>query len=69
MFELKSDEAIFMSYSYKSKAYRVFNLFSRVIKERIDINYDDKFIRNLEPTNVIIHIIESDANPWFACSD
>ena len=60
-FQPKADEAIFLGYSSKSKAYRVLNRRTRVIEESFDVTFDDNFIQNSSPTHVITHIMESDA--------
>ena len=62
-FQPKADEAIFLGYSTKSKAYRVLNRRTQVIEESFDVTFDDNFVRNSGPTHVTTHIIESDAPP------
>ena len=60
-FQPKADEAIFLGYSSKSKAYRVLNRRTRVLEESFDVTFDDNFVRNSGPTHVTTHIMESDA--------
>ena len=39
--DAKSDEAIFMGYALNSKAYRVFNKTSLIVKESIHVVFDE----------------------------
>lgn len=67
-FQPKADEAIFLGYSAKSKAYRVFNWRTRVLEESFEVTFHDNFIRNSGQTHVRTHIMESDA-PRSGCLD
>ena len=43
-FELKADEGIFVGYPLSTKAFRVYNLRTKVIMESIHVSFDDKKI-------------------------
>jgi len=40
-FDSKSDKAIFLGYSSTSKAYRVYNLRTRILEESMHIRFDE----------------------------
>ncbi|KAK1384246.1 hypothetical protein POM88_021981 [Heracleum sosnowskyi] len=50
-FELKADEGIFVGYPLSTKAFRVYNLRTKVIMESIHVSFDDKKITGLEDEN------------------
>lgn len=53
-FDAKSDEGIFLGYSERSKAYRVFNKRTRLIQVVINVSFDDTYVPVLpvlQPTN------------------
>ena len=62
-FQPNADEAIFLGYSLRSKAFRVLNRRTQVIEENIDVSFEDHYIRNTEYKHVTTHIMESDAPP------
>ena len=47
-FDLKADEGIFVGYPLSTKAFRVYNLRTRVIMESIHVSFDDKKITGME---------------------
>ncbi|KAL8098803.1 hypothetical protein AgCh_031504 [Apium graveolens] len=47
-FDLKADERIFVGYLLSTKAFRVYNLRTRVVMESINVSFDDKKITGLE---------------------
>ena len=47
-FDLKADEGIFVGYPLSTKAFRVYNLRTKVIMESIHVSFDDKNITCLE---------------------
>ncbi|KAL8108479.1 hypothetical protein AgCh_024798 [Apium graveolens] len=47
-FDLKADEGIFVGYPLSIKAFRVYNLRTRVVMESINVFFDDKKITGLE---------------------
>ena len=47
-FDLKADEGIFFGYPLSIKAFRVYNLRTRVVMESINVSFDDKKITGLE---------------------
>ena len=47
-FELKADEGIFVGYPLSTKAFRIYNLRTKVIMESIHVSFDDKKIVGLE---------------------
>ena len=47
-FDLKANEGIFVGYPLSTKAFRVYNLRTRVIMESIHVSFDDKKITGLE---------------------
>ncbi|KAL8127829.1 hypothetical protein AgCh_014672 [Apium graveolens] len=47
-FDLKSDEGIFVGYPLSTKAFRVYNLRTKVVMESINVSFDDKKITGLE---------------------
>ncbi|KAL8148288.1 hypothetical protein AgCh_005602 [Apium graveolens] len=47
-FNLKADEGIFVGYPLSTKAFRVYNLRTRVVMESINVSFDDKKITGLE---------------------
>ncbi|KAL7612527.1 hypothetical protein Lser_V15G09596 [Lactuca serriola] len=63
MFQPKADEAIFLRYFAKSKAYRDLNRHTHVLEESFDVTIDDNFVRNSSLTRVTTQILESDAPP------
>ncbi|KAL4573036.1 hypothetical protein LXL04_019829 [Taraxacum kok-saghyz] len=60
-FQPNADEAIFLGYSMRSKAYRVLKRRTRITEESSDISFDDKFQRIATPIHVTTHILEADA--------
>ncbi|KAL8089687.1 hypothetical protein AgCh_039243 [Apium graveolens] len=50
-FNLKADEGIFVGYPLSTKAFRVYNLRTRVVMESINVSFDDKKIIGLEDFN------------------
>ena len=40
-FDAHSDEAIFLGYAINSKAYRIYNLRTKVVEESIHVNFDE----------------------------
>ncbi|KAL8088254.1 hypothetical protein AgCh_038145 [Apium graveolens] len=50
-FDLKADEGIFVGYQLFRKAFRVYNLRTRVVMEYINVSFDDKKIIVLEDFN------------------
>ncbi|KAL8124254.1 hypothetical protein AgCh_012047 [Apium graveolens] len=50
-FDLKADEGIFVGYPLSTKAFRVYNLRTRVVMESINVSFDDKKIIGLEDFN------------------
>lgn len=60
-FQPKANDAIFLAYSAKSKAYRVLNRWNRVIGKSFDVTFDENYVQNSGPNHVIAHIMESDA--------
>ncbi|KAL8105546.1 hypothetical protein AgCh_029365 [Apium graveolens] len=50
-FDLKVDEGIFVGYPLSTKAFRVYNLRTRVVMESINVSFDDKKITGLEDFN------------------
>ncbi|KAL8091492.1 hypothetical protein AgCh_033925 [Apium graveolens] len=50
-FNLKANEGIFVGYPLSTKAFRVYNLRTRVVMESINVSYDDKKITGLEDFN------------------
>ncbi|KAL8155357.1 hypothetical protein AgCh_000661 [Apium graveolens] len=50
-FDLKADEGIFVGYPLSTKAFRVYNLRTRVVMESINVSFDDKKITGLEDFN------------------
>lgn len=53
----KSNEAIFIGYSSKSKAFRVLNRQTRVIEQSFELTFDDHYIRTTKPIHVTTHIM------------
>ncbi|KAI3708855.1 hypothetical protein L2E82_38363 [Cichorium intybus] len=47
-FESRSDEGIFLGYSFTSAAYRVLNKRTRVIEQSTDIHFDEFYVRKLD---------------------
>nr|KAJ0209889.1 hypothetical protein LSAT_V11C400174360 [Lactuca sativa] len=47
-FESRSDEGIFLGYSFSSVAYRVLNKRTRVIEESTDVHFDEFYVRKLD---------------------
>ena len=47
-FDLKDDEGIFVGYPLSTKAFRVYNLRTKVVMESIHVSFDDKKITGLE---------------------
>ena len=47
-FDLKADEGIFVGYPLSTKAFRVYNLRTKVIMESIHVSFDDKKISGLK---------------------
>ncbi|KAL8120799.1 hypothetical protein AgCh_017833 [Apium graveolens] len=47
-FDLKADEGIFVGYPLSTKAFRVYNLRTKVVMESINISFDDEKITGLE---------------------
>ncbi|KAL8132932.1 hypothetical protein AgCh_008421 [Apium graveolens] len=47
-FDLKADEGIFVGYPLSIKAFRVYNLRTKVVMESINVSFDDKKITGLE---------------------
>ncbi|KAI3752793.1 hypothetical protein L2E82_24830 [Cichorium intybus] len=47
-FESRSDEGIFLGYSFTSAAYRVLNKRTRVIEESTDVHFDEFYVRKLD---------------------
>ncbi|KAI3723832.1 hypothetical protein L2E82_35593 [Cichorium intybus] len=47
-FESRSDEGIFLGYSFSSAAYRVLNKRTRVIEESTDVHFDEFYVRKLD---------------------
>ena len=54
-FDSKSEKAIFLGYSTTSKAYRVFNLRTRILEESMHIKFDE-----FEELEILERIIEED---------
>lgn len=54
-FDSESDEAIFLGYSIRSKAYRVFNKKTLSIEESINVVIDDYIKKNIEREDIISH--------------
>ena len=50
-FDLKADEGIFVGYPLSTKAFRVYNLRTRVVMESIHVSFDDRKITGLEDFN------------------
>ena len=50
-FDLKADEGIFVGYPLSTKAFRVYNLRTKVFMESINVSFDDKKITGLEDFN------------------
>ena len=50
-FDLKANEGIFVGYPLSTKAFRVYNLRTRVVMESINVSFDDKKITGLEDFN------------------
>ncbi|KAL8104263.1 hypothetical protein AgCh_028473 [Apium graveolens] len=50
-FDLKADEGIFVGYPLSTKAFKVYNLRTRVVMESINVSFDDKKITGLEDFN------------------
>ncbi|KAL8148122.1 hypothetical protein AgCh_005461 [Apium graveolens] len=50
-FDPKADKGIFVGYPLSTKAFRVFNLRTRVVMESINVSFDDKKITGLEDFN------------------
>ncbi|KAL8095676.1 hypothetical protein AgCh_036896 [Apium graveolens] len=50
-FDLKADEGIFVGYPLSIKAFRVYDLRTRVVMESINVSFDDKKITRLEDFN------------------
>ncbi|KAL8103712.1 hypothetical protein AgCh_028059 [Apium graveolens] len=50
-FDLKADEGIFVEYPLSTKAFRVYNLRTRVFMKSINVSFDDKKITGLEDFN------------------
>ena len=50
-FELKADEGIFVGYPLSTKAFRVYNLRTKVIMKSIHVSFDDKKITGIEDVN------------------
>jgi len=48
-FDAKAQRGIFLGYSERSKAYRVYNSETQCVEESIDIKFDDKEPRNKTP--------------------
>ncbi|KAL8097413.1 hypothetical protein AgCh_030516 [Apium graveolens] len=47
-FDLKADKGIFVGYPLSTKAFRVYNLRTKVVMESINVSFDDKKITGLE---------------------
>ncbi|KAL8147667.1 hypothetical protein AgCh_005113 [Apium graveolens] len=47
-FDLKADEGIFVGYPLSTKAFRVYNLRTKVVMESINVSFDDKKITGLK---------------------
>ncbi|KAL8116381.1 hypothetical protein AgCh_022764 [Apium graveolens] len=47
-YDLKADEGIFVGYPLSTKAFRVYNLRTKVVMESINVSFDDKKITGLE---------------------
>ena len=47
-FEAKADESIFLGYASNTKAFRVFNLRTKIVMESIHVAFDDKKFTGLQ---------------------
>lgn len=54
-FDSKSDEAIFLGYSTRSKAYRVFNKRTLTIEESINVVIDDHIMKEVEREEITLN--------------
>lgn len=61
MFPPELDEAIFLGYSSKLKAYRVLNPQTRLIEGSFDITFDDQYIVITNLRHDTLYIIKSDS--------
>ena len=70
-FDLKADEGIFVGYPVSTRAFRVYNLRTRVIMESIHVSFDDKKITGLEDKDDHdqLHFENEDTNSDIANSD
>ncbi|KAL8146362.1 hypothetical protein AgCh_004198 [Apium graveolens] len=70
-FDLKVDEGIFVGYPLSTKAFRVYNLRTRVVMESINVSFDDKKITGLEDFNDLdqLRFENEDLNSNFVNSD
>lgn len=53
-FNAKSQKGIFLGYSERSKAYRVYNFETKMVEESIHIKFDDK-----EPNSKMLDLVQS----------
>ena len=51
-FDPKSDEGIFVGYSERSKAYRIYNKRTQIIEESLQVSFDENF-KNISPNITI----------------
>ncbi|XP_052627806.1 uncharacterized protein LOC128134289 [Lactuca sativa] len=58
-FESRSDEGIFLGYSFSSAAYRVLNKRTRVIEESTDVHFDEFYVRKLDREHFGSKMIEN----------
>lgn len=61
-FEAKADEGIFIGYP-TNKAYKIFNLRTRVVSEFINVTFDDKKIAGLDEDSHKTLTFRNDADP------
>ena len=61
-FDPKSDKGIFIGYSNRSKANKVFNLRTNTIKETMHVSFDENF-KNFEDTNDEEDLITQNQEP------
>ena len=62
-FDPKADEGIFVGYSDRSKAYRIFNKRTNIIEESMHVSFDENFVKNqVNDDDEIISTTTNDIN-------
>ncbi|KAI3503609.1 hypothetical protein L1887_32055 [Cichorium endivia] len=63
-FEPRSDEGIFLGYSFNSITYRVLNKRTRIIEETYDVHFDEYYIRKLDSKHFNSQMVKPYKHPF-----